>query len=398
MLVRIDPPFKAFDGELIDVVMVAPRHKGRTLFPINDWYLLCVYIVILLADWRTANGTLRQDEYIIQSWGELYETKADAIEAIKYLDDIPQKRTSELPKTFSVAEQFCCPADFDSISVSEQERGAPCFYLASGEHAILREPRKCWIVKPIKTQYRDGGMLINVDPPFKGEWVDFNVQDIDTVMILPRHEGRTLFPINEWPLYVYIIRLLVDPSKLNDTLRQGEYTCDFWGELYETKEAATEAMMFWDDDPKEWPLTTQDAKDASIGDSETSQDSTENDNKNLGIKWMKFWTYVLLPAFTLLLACSLATVLIEAGAAFSAFAIPSVITALLMTVICGLHKRYLYAWRLNMVGIIAFFLLYFAVFANFDPEIGTQIAGFLIYVAWTISNIVYWCNRKRMFK
>jgi len=128
------------------------------------------------------------------------------------------------------------------------------FYFASSEHPRLNEPRACWFVKRLKTKYRDDGMLIRIDPPIIGQQFGLD-EDIDIVMILPRHKGVTLFPkfpffrltqVFQWPIYVYVLRLLVDPQQISDMLHEGEYTLEFWGELYRTRVGAKWSMRMWD--------------------------------------------------------------------------------------------------------------------------------------------------------
>jgi len=131
----------------------------------------------------------------------------------------------------------------------EEERGKPDFYIASSEGYDMQEPREAWFIERVKTQYHDDWMWVAINPPIIGQKYGLGGKDIDTVMILPRHKGMSLFPPNEWPLCVYVVRLLVSPWALDDMVPEGSYECIAWAELYKTRDDAIEAMKFWDNTP-----------------------------------------------------------------------------------------------------------------------------------------------------
>ena len=123
-------------------------------------------------------------------------------------------------------------------TLSDESRKKLDFYLASTESDNLQTVRECWLIKHVKTRYQNEGMLITVNPPITGEPYGLGSQLIDTVMIAPRHQGRTLFPVSQWPLAVYVVRLLVDPLTIEDMVHEGEYELIDWAELYKTREEA----------------------------------------------------------------------------------------------------------------------------------------------------------------
>jgi hypothetical protein len=84
-------------------------------------------------------------------------------------------------------------------------------------------------------------MLVTVDPPLIGQRYGLGAKDINSLLLATRHEGRTLFPISEWPSFVYVIRIL-DPA----TVSAGKFTehqveMIAWGEIYQSFEAASAA-------------------------------------------------------------------------------------------------------------------------------------------------------------
>ncbi len=63
-------------------------------------------------------------------------------------------------------------------------------------------------------------------------------RNIDLVLVTPRHQGASLFPINEWPLYVHVARPLIENPEDRDVLRENEFESIAWAELYRTEEGA----------------------------------------------------------------------------------------------------------------------------------------------------------------
>ena len=114
----------------------------------------------------------------------------------------------------------------------------PDFYLASTENAELTMPRRCWSIKRLATDSRDDLLLAKIDPPLLGQRYGLGEQDIDYVLLAPRHKGGSLFPINEWPLYVHVARLLIKDVQMHKKLDTGEFELIAWAELYKTEKDA----------------------------------------------------------------------------------------------------------------------------------------------------------------
>jgi len=123
-------------------------------------------------------------------------------------------------------------------TLSDENRKNLDFYLASTESDNLQEVRECRLIKQVKTRYQNEVMLITINPPIAGEPYGLGSKLIDTVMTTPRHQGRTLFPVSQWPLSVYVVRLLVDFQKIDNIVYKGEYELIDWAELYKTREEA----------------------------------------------------------------------------------------------------------------------------------------------------------------
>jgi len=115
----------------------------------------------------------------------------------------------------------------------------PDFYLASTEGYNLNQPRRCWRIRRLATQHRDDLLLIRAEPPVLS---DSEEETSDEVIITTRHEGASLFPITQWPVYVYVA---VPKTPIADSERidaEGLRTVA-WAELYPTWAAAERKQM-----------------------------------------------------------------------------------------------------------------------------------------------------------
>jgi hypothetical protein len=82
LLMRIHPPLDGagygVEESSIERVVVAPRLKGSSLFPITKWPVHVYLMAISDANRESVTGT-DTDEMKIISWAELYETREDAV-------------------------------------------------------------------------------------------------------------------------------------------------------------------------------------------------------------------------------------------------------------------------------------------------------------------------------
>lgn len=113
----------------------------------------------------------------------------------------------------------------------------PIFYLASTEHDALEEPRRCKAIKRLRAERRDDFLLVELAPPFPGQPFGLGDQDLAQVIVATRFQDGSLFPIKQWPVHVYVCRLLV-PYDGQDAIRSDDLQCIYWGELYESESAA----------------------------------------------------------------------------------------------------------------------------------------------------------------
>ena len=114
----------------------------------------------------------------------------------------------------------------------------PDFYLSSSEGYGLEIPRRCWRVRRISTDSRDDLLLLKIDPPLIGQKYGLGSHDIDLILVATRYDGSSLFPINEWPVFVHVIRSLIDNPEQRNKLSHGEFESIAWAEIYRTEEDA----------------------------------------------------------------------------------------------------------------------------------------------------------------
>lgn len=109
----------------------------------------------------------------------------------------------------------------------------PDFYIASNESFTLRAPRKCYRIKRFPADHRDDYLLIRVSPPLEDQQNGSPDNPIDEIIIATRHKGESLFPINKWPVAVYVLRSLIENPKGRDKLNNDELTLIGWAEIYD---------------------------------------------------------------------------------------------------------------------------------------------------------------------
>lgn len=114
----------------------------------------------------------------------------------------------------------------------------PDFYLASSEGYGMEQPRRCWRLKRLANTKRDDLLLIKIDPPLPGQKYGSGSRDVDVVLLATRHEGASLFPINEWPLFVHVARLLIENPQRQSNLRDEDFESIAWAELYKSEHDA----------------------------------------------------------------------------------------------------------------------------------------------------------------
>ena len=127
--------------------------------------------------------------------------------------------------------------------------------------------------------------------------------------------------------------------------------------------------------------------------------STKSMAKQHGTKWMTFWVYIWLPLITVCFACMQTHAIIKFGISYRAFIYTSAVVVFLTCLICGLHKKYVFAWWLNLFWIVGLAVImgYQKLFDIANQEIIPKITTLCVITSWILCNIVYWWKRKYLF-
>lgn len=118
----------------------------------------------------------------------------------------------------------------------------PDFYLASSEGYGMEEPRCCFAVRRLRGDSRDDYLLVRIEPPVIGQGFNLGNQDIHYLILATRHIGKSLFPIQHWPVFVHVARSLI-PLEGRDVIHDNEMESIAWAELYETEEKASAKIL-----------------------------------------------------------------------------------------------------------------------------------------------------------
>lgn len=78
------------------------------------------------------------------------------------------------------------------------------FTIRSTELRDYSAKHLCTVLEVVSREPGREKLLVEVDPPIPGHVYD-RAQDLDVIVVSPRHEGASLLPeVSEWPCRVYI--------------------------------------------------------------------------------------------------------------------------------------------------------------------------------------------------
>jgi hypothetical protein len=118
---------------------------------------------------------------------------------------------------------------------------APDFYLTTaGEYGPLSEPRACRQLARLYDHRRGDYMLVDIQPPLLGQHFGLGQTEVASLVISTRHRGQTLYPISEWPSYVYVSRLVKGPASSGAPLLEGDLEPVAWGAIFKSLQSASE--------------------------------------------------------------------------------------------------------------------------------------------------------------
>ena len=108
----------------------------------------------------------------------------------------------------------------------------PEFCLRFIEGFYEEEPRRCWRVKRLSIGVPADGLLVRVEPPCSGRNYGLDNSGIHFLLVSPKYQGDSLFPINEWPLVVYVFLPVVSEPETREVFSLTEVKKIAFGEIY----------------------------------------------------------------------------------------------------------------------------------------------------------------------
>jgi len=111
------------------------------------------------------------------------------------------------------------------------------FYLSSLESKKFSDVYECVFERRLRFDTGKECALVKISPAIIGQ--DYNLgHDIDTLVLVNRHEGDSLFPIKAFPCFVFIALPRIDGIEFKDEITKTDLEVIAWGELYRTRKNA----------------------------------------------------------------------------------------------------------------------------------------------------------------
>lgn len=126
--------------------------------------------------------------------------------------------------------EICCPFyTSDGYQVK-----TPDFYLFSSEGYDLNDTvRSCRMRKRLHHARPDGYMICDISPPIIGQKFGLGDKDIHQVVLCIHYQGSTLRPTSEWPMSVYVMRMIDHQLNFAQEITEDDYKMIGLAELYQ---------------------------------------------------------------------------------------------------------------------------------------------------------------------
>jgi hypothetical protein len=108
----------------------------------------------------------------------------------------------------------------------------PDFNLLFVEGFCEEEPRRCWRTKRMAFGTFQDGLLVKVDPPCSGGDYGLSQVHMPFLLLSPKYQGDSLFPVSKWPEHVYILLPVIDGVEIRDCLALNEVRKIAFGTIY----------------------------------------------------------------------------------------------------------------------------------------------------------------------
>jgi hypothetical protein len=87
----------------------------------------------------------------------------------------------------------------------------------------------------MRDSLRDDYMLVSISPAIVGQKYGLGSRDIDQLILSTRLTGTTLFPIQEWPCHVFVMRIKNDSILVTRFIDKEDVEMIGWGTLHSTE-------------------------------------------------------------------------------------------------------------------------------------------------------------------
>jgi hypothetical protein len=121
----------------------------------------------------------------------------------------------------------------------QMDSSVPDFFLSSGgENNDLNTPRICRFITRLIGPTGNEHMLVKISPPVIGQRYGMGNKNIEEIILSPRHVDSSLFPINAWPIHVYVSRLLTPDVLTKKSFTMNQIEMFAWAALFQTLDEA----------------------------------------------------------------------------------------------------------------------------------------------------------------
>lgn len=122
--------------------------------------------------------------------------------------------------------------------MKEPTAGDSDFHLKFIEGFHELTPRRCTRVKRIAFGQHNNGLLVRISPAYPAGTFRASGKTNDLLLLSPHFQCDSLFPVNEWPLDVYVYFPMVDGVESRDRLEQNEILKIAFGMIYRDRDDA----------------------------------------------------------------------------------------------------------------------------------------------------------------
>jgi hypothetical protein len=111
----------------------------------------------------------------------------------------------------------------------------PAFYLTSTDCEPVLEPTKCFTEERlIAAESRDDYLRVRIEPSIIGQPYGLGEKNIEDVVLATRHAGTTLHPVTEWPMTVFVCRIVNERVRHSGRVSAKDLEMILIGELHRT--------------------------------------------------------------------------------------------------------------------------------------------------------------------